>query len=130
MIVDSSVWVDYFNGRDTPQARRLTAALVAHETVALLDLVLAEVLQGFRDDGAFDRAREALTALPRPRLGTSTYIGAARLFRRLRRRGVTVRGTIDCIVAQACLELDAPLLARDSDFAAIARHSELRMVAC
>lgn len=129
MIVDSSVWVAYFNGQDTRHVRRLDEAILQHQPLGLIDVILTEVLQGFRDDQDFERARHVLGRLPRLALGLDTYIAAAGLFRKLRAKGITVRGTIDCIIAQACIDHDVELLAADVDFARIARHSALRLAA-
>jgi len=126
-LVDSSVWIGYFNGQETPEVRRLDRALSIHEDLAVLDLIITEVLQGFRAERDFATARAVLIRLPRPAPGVATYVRAARLFRRLRARGITVRGAIDCIVAQACIELRAELLSADADFRHIAAHSRLRL---
>ena len=95
ILVDSSVWIDYFNGRRCPETDRLDA-LLSSELVLVGDLVLTEVLQGFRQQRHFDAARRALGALPYADLaGRRVALAAAENYRRLRRRGVTVRKTID-----------------------------------
>ena len=127
IFVDSSVWIAYFNGTAEPHANRLDEALRAGESICIADVVLTEVLQGFRRDRDFELARKTLAGVDRLVLSYTTYVNAARLFRRLRARGVTPK-TVDCIVAQACIETGAPLLTMDSDFGAIARHSRLRLL--
>ena len=126
IVVDTTVWADWFNGDDSPAVDRLALALERHE-VGLIPPVLTEILQGFRADADFERARGLLTQLPVLALDLDGHVAAARLFRRLRARGVTVRGTIDCIIAQTCITAGAELLSTDRDFAAIARHSPLRL---
>jgi hypothetical protein len=126
IVVDTGVWADWFNGQPSPHAARLDAMLEV-EDVALTPLILTEVLQGFRTDGGFERARIVLTSLPILDLDVDGHVEAARLFRSMRRRGVTVRGTADCLIAQTCILADAPLLSGDRDFVAIARHSQLRL---
>jgi predicted nucleic acid-binding protein len=128
IFVDSSAWIAFFNGAKDPIADRLDEALHHDESLCIADLILTEVLQGFRRDRDFDLARRTLAAVDRLPLSYSTYVNAARLYRRLRTRGITPK-TIDCIVAQACLDSGASLLTRDRDFEVIARHSRLRLVA-
>jgi predicted nucleic acid-binding protein len=128
IVVDTTVWADWFNDADSPAVRRLDGAL-ERQDVGLVPAVLTEVLQGFRADGDFDRARGLLVQLPVLALDVEGHVAAARLFRRLRSRGVTVRGTIDCIIAQTCITAGVELLSTDQDFAAIARHTPLRLCA-
>ena len=116
IIVDSSVWIDHFNGRPTSQVRLLREALGVHE-IGIGDLILCEVLQGFRDDREFNIAREALLTLRVfPMVGSVLAEKAAGNFRALRRRGVTVRKTIDVIIATFVIEHGFRLLHGDRDF--------------
>lgn len=128
IVVDTTVWADWFNDADSPPVRRLDGAL-ERQDVGLVPAILTEVLQGFRADADFDRARGLLVQLPVLALDLEGHVAAARLFRRLRSRGVTVRGTIDCIIAQTCITAGVELLSTDQDFAAIARHTPLRLCA-
>lgn len=128
IVVDTTVWADWFNGRDSPAVARLDEAL-GRQDAGLVPVILTEVLQGFRADRDFERARALLVGLPVLALDVEGHASAARRFRRLRRQGVTVRGAIDCIVAQTCLEAGVELLTTDRDFDAIARHSGLRLCA-
>lgn len=127
IVVDSNTWADYFNGADRPHVDRLEQALEDEEDLAVLPIIVTEVLQGFRSERGFGIAEAVLTALPSVRPDMDCHVQAARLFRRLRSRGVTVRGAIDCLIAQTCLDLDALLLSPDRDFQQIARHSELNL---
>ena len=92
-------------------------------------MILTEVLQGFRTDGDFKRARALLVQLPILTLDVEGHVAAADLFRRLRSTGITVRRTIDCIIAQTCIAAGVELLSIDQDFVAIARHAALRLCA-
>ena len=122
ILVDSSVWIDYFNGTDTREASKLDALLGA-EPLAIGDLVLAEVLQGFGDDRDFDRAKELLTSLTLVELcGLDIAIEAARNYRALRARGVTVRKTIDTVIATRCIRDNHQLLFSDRDFDPFVEH--------
>jgi predicted nucleic acid-binding protein len=127
IIVDSNAWADFFNGAPTPHTDRLDALLRNQEDIAVLPIVITEVLQGFRTDAGFHKARRALAALPVIEPAVECHVRAAELFRRLRKRGVTVRGAVDCLIAQVCLDIDAELLSPDGDFQHIARHTALRL---
>jgi predicted nucleic acid-binding protein len=129
ILVDSSVWIDYFKGTATAQAARLDE-LLGNEPLVIGDLILTEVLQGFHDDRDFHRARRMLTALTVVELGGQDIaIQAARNFRTLRRKGVTVRKTIDTVIATRCIESGYELLHSDRDFDPFAKHLGLRVVA-
>jgi predicted nucleic acid-binding protein len=128
IVVDTTVWADWFNGADSREVDRLERALDGQEA-GLVPVILTEVLQGFRSDRDGERARVLLIQLPVLTLDTDGHVDAALLFRRLRRRGVTVRGAIDCIVAQTCITAGVELLSSDQDFVGIARHSSLRLCA-
>ena len=106
ILVDSSVWIDYFRGTVTPQTDRLDS-LLGNEPVAIGDLILAEVLQGFTSDRDFNKALRLMTALHVVELGGQDMaIQAARNFRTLRALGVTVRKTIDTLIATCAIEKD------------------------
>ena len=127
IIVDSNAWADFFNGASTPHTQRLDTALQDEEDLAVVPIIIAEVLQGFRTDSGFERARRVLVALPAIQPTVDCHVRAAGLFRSLRQKGVTVRGTVDCIIAQVCLDVGAELLSPDADFERIARHTRLRL---
>ena len=125
ILVDSSVWIDYFRGVDTAQVERLDAAL-GSEPVAIGDLMLAEVLQGFVSERDFNRALNLLGALDRIDIaGPEIAVQAARNFRVLRARGITVRKTIDTLIATRCIEDNLPLLYSDRDFDPFVEHLNL-----
>jgi predicted nucleic acid-binding protein len=126
IVVDTTVWADWFNGTASAAVDHLDTSLSRNEA-GLAPVILTEVLQGFRADRDFDRARAVLVALPILTLDTDGHIDAARLYRRLRAKGLTVRGAVDCIIAQTCIAAGVELLSTDQDFAAIARHTPLRL---
>jgi len=128
IVVDTTVWADWFNGTDSPQVDRLDQAL-DRQDAGLVPVILTEVLQGFRSEPGFERARALLVQLPALTLDIEGHASAARLFRRLRSKGVTVRGAIDCIIAQTCIAAGVELLSTDQDFIGIARHTSLRLCA-
>lgn len=126
ILVDSSVWIDYFRGSATPQVERLDA-LLGSEPIATGDLILAEVLQGFVSDRDFNTARKLMTSLVIVDLvGQNIAIQAARNFRALRSLGVTVRKTIDTLIATRCIVSGLPLLYSDRDFDPFVEHLGLR----
>jgi predicted nucleic acid-binding protein len=122
ILVDSSVWIDYFRGAANPQTGRLDA-LLGEEALAIGDLMLTEVLQGFTRDRDFQRALELLEALETVEVGgRDISIQAARNFRLLRARGVTVRKTIDTLIATRCIADGHALLYSDRDFDPFVEH--------
>lgn len=127
IIVDSNTWVDYFNGDSNPWVARLDHALMAEEEIAVIPVIVTEVLQGFRTGRGFERARLVLTRLPMIHPGLELHVDAARMFRMLRAKGVTVRGAVDCIIASTCIDVEADLLSPDADFFQIAHHTALRL---
>lgn len=128
ILVDTSVWIDYFKGTVTAQTDRLDG-LLGQEPVAIGDLILTEVLQGFASERDFNQARKMLTSLTVVELGGQEIaIQAAKNFRVLRRLGVTIRKTIDTVIATRCMESGYDLLHNDRDFDPFARHLGLRVV--
>ena len=128
ILVDSSVWIDYFNGAATPQADKLDG-LLGREPLAIGDLILTEVLQGFTDDRDFVKARRLLTSLTIVQIGgPEIAIVAAQNFRYLRKHGVTVRKTIDTMIATRCIGSGYDLLHSDRDFEPFVQHLGLRVV--
>jgi predicted nucleic acid-binding protein len=127
IVVDSNTWADFFNGTSSPYVQRLDTALEEEEDLAIVPVIITEVLQGFRTDGSFQRGRRVLVALPVIQPSVDCYVGAARMFRSLRKKGITVRGAIDCIIAQTCIDVGAELLSPDIDFQHISRHTPLRL---
>lgn len=127
-LIDSSVWVDYFNGVATPQCDLLDAAL-GREELCLGDLILCEVLQGFRQQTDFEQAREALLSFPVYSMGgVPLALQSAENYRNLRKRGITVRKTMDCLIATFAIMNDLWLLHKDRDFDPFEQHLGLKVV--
>lgn len=126
IVVDSSVWIDYFTGRDSPEVGLLDQ-LLGEELIATGDLMLVEVLQGFRTDRDYRQARSLLLSLTIVNMLDKTIaLKSAANFRALRRKGVTVRKTIDAIIATWCIENRLPLLHADKDFRPFHQHLGLK----
>ena len=126
ILVDSSVWIAFFNGINTPETDHLDQ-LLGLEPVALGDLILAEVLQGFRIDRDYKTAKQLLTSLTvYELLGSEMAVKSADKFRLLRRKGITIRKTTDVIIATFCIENNLQLLHADKDFEPFRKHLNLR----
>jgi predicted nucleic acid-binding protein len=126
-LVDSSVWIDYFRGVASPETDRLDG-LLGTEELMTGDLIVAEVLQGFSAESDFNVARQLMTT----RLSVVSLVGpdnaiqAARNYRNLRAKGVTIRKTIDTLIATYCIENAVPLLFSDRDFKPFVDYLGLR----
>jgi predicted nucleic acid-binding protein len=130
ILVDSSVWIDFFRNKPTAQAEWLDRHLGV-ESLVVGDLILAEVLQGFKDDRGFNQAKRLLGQLKQVEVaGFDVAIDAARNYRKLRKLGVTVRGTVDVFIATRCLVSGLRLLHDDRDFDAFETHLGLPVVNC
>ena len=128
VLVDTSVWVDYFNGLETPRTDRLDQ-LLGSGRLLTGDLILAELLQGFAKDADYRTARRLLLELPCAELvGRENALRAADYYRRLRKRGVTVRKTIDVLIGTYCIQHGHELLHADRDFDSMQRHLGLRVL--
>ena len=128
ILVDSSVWIDYFKGAITAQTGKLDS-LLGQEPLAIGDLILTEILEGLFGERDFNQAMKLLTSLIVVELGGQEIATqAAKNFRALRKRGVTVRKTIDTVIATRCIEDGYELLHNDRDFDAFAKYLGLRVV--
>jgi predicted nucleic acid-binding protein len=128
ILIDTSVWIDYFNGRATRETE-LLERLLGVERLLIGDLILTEVLQGFRSDTDFKRAHDHLEALEFcPMVGLEVAVAAANNYRSLRALGVTVRKTIDVLIATFCIIENHLLLHCDRDFDPFELHLGLRVV--
>jgi predicted nucleic acid-binding protein len=128
ILVDSSVWIDYFNGVDNPYTVKLDA-LLGVELIAIGDIILTEILQGFQNDKDFKTAKAVLLSLTVfDMLGQQNAIAAAENYRSLRKKGITIRKTIDCMIATFCIENGHQLLFCDKDFQPFVEHLGLGVV--
>lgn len=129
MLVDTSVWIDHFNGHDSPEALRLRKAITDNEPIVLCGIVLTEILLGLRSDAEAERIADLLDAFEfAPDLDRDDYRAAAAIYRCCRTEGHTIRSTIDCLIAQLCLRHGLALLTKDRDFRAIAAGHPLRLI--
>ncbi len=128
LVVDSTVWVDYFNGVKNQQTDYLYQ--IADKTPILIgDLILAEVLQGFRDDTDFETARRIFAKFLYVEMANPNLaVQSARNYRLMRRKGITVRKTIDSLIATYCIENEHDLLHNDIDFDGYEKHLGLSVI--
>lgn len=130
ILVDSSVWIDYFRGTVTPETNFLDRLLASGAPI-IGDLILTEVLQGFKDERDFNTARKLLTSFDLIDIGGKEIaLKAAKNYRALKGLGFTVRKTIDTLIATRCIEDGHMLLHSDRDFDAFAIHLGLRVPDC
>lgn len=121
-LIDTSVWIDYFNGNDTDETNQLDTLLYDGEA-AMGDLIFLEILQGFRDDQQYEAVRQQLAKLERYELfGDAMVLPCAQNYRTLRKLGITIRKTPDVIIATYCIENSVPLLFSDRDFRPFVQH--------
>ena len=128
LLVDTSVWVDYFNGVKNPQTDHLDENM-DRTPILVGDLILAEVLQGLRSVSDCEKVRRILGKFAQVNMvDTALAVQSARNFRLLRQKGITVRKTIDSLIAVYCIENDHQLLHNDSDFDGYEKHLGLQVV--
>jgi predicted nucleic acid-binding protein len=128
IVVDTSVWVDVLRGRRTRPARRCVELIERGDPVALTDVILTEVLQGLSSEDDARLVERHLRAFPVLRLeGLDDFALAASLYRTARRNGVTIRKTLDCLIAAPCVRTGAPILHADADFDRLASCTTLRV---
>ncbi len=128
IIVDTSVWIDFFNGKNSDQVHLLDKAL-GTETVAIGDLIALEILQGFKKDKDYNTTKELINSLTTyDMLGQNAVLSCADNYRKLRKKGITVRKIADVIIASFCVLHDFPLLFSDKDFQPFVKHLGLKEV--
>lgn len=128
ILVDTSVWIGFFNEFDSPAVRLLEDFIEAEEDICLSGLIVTEVLQGFRNEKDFELAKKHLLQFPIYILDNpQSCIKAAQIYRRCRQQGITIRKTADCIIAQTAIENKLILLHEDADFDRIASVCPLKV---
>ena len=129
ILVDTSAWIDFLSGVNSPQRWMLHRLLEEDQEISITGIILTEILQGIKGDKNFQITRDHLLELPfvEPK-GRVTYINAARIYRECRKKGKTIRSTVDCIIAAICLENGFSILHKDSDYAVIADCTGLKVI--
>ncbi len=129
ILVDTSVWIDFLNGRNTKSRRTLHALLEGdEEEICLSEIILMEILQGIRDDNQHAEIKDYLLAFPiLKNTPVQSYLHSSDIYRRCRKKGFTIRKPVDCLISAVALENNAILFHNDSDFEKIAKVTDLRL---
>jgi len=127
-LVDTTVWIDIFSGRKTAQVAMLESLIDKREDICLCGVILTEVLQGIRNDKEYKKTKSVLSDLIFFPMTYETFLLAANIYRTLRVKGVTIRNSVDCMIAAVCIENNVRLLHNDRDFDLIAQHFDLSFV--
>ena len=128
ILVDTTVWIDFFLGKPCSYVVFLEKAINDNENLCVNGVILSEILQGIRSEKDYKKTKahfESLIYLP---ILKTTYISAADIYRSLRKKGITIRNTIDCVIAANAMEHNIPLLHNDKDFDNIEKNSGLKTI--
>jgi len=128
VIVDTTAWVDFFGGKPSAEVQMLERFLTEGKDICICGVILTEVLQGIREDTDYAKTLTRFDALLFLDLDRRTFVKAAQLYRTLRRRGITIRKSVDCVIAAVAIEHNIPLLHTDRDFDPIEKFCGLRVV--
>lgn len=126
VLVDTTVWIDFFSAKPYQHVETLENLIVGREDICLCGIVLTEVLQGIREDSEFIRTRDLFTNLVFLPMEYSVFLRSAEIYRNLRRKGITIRKPVDCMIAAVAIAHDIPLLHNDRDFTPIEKHFGLK----
>jgi len=125
VLVDTSVWIDFFTGRRAAHVKKLEIMIADGEDICICGVVLTEILQGIRMDREYRKIKEHLDALIYLPVSRQTFITAADMYRKMRKKGITIRRPVDCIIGACAVEHDAGLLHNDRDFKHMEKHCGL-----
>ena len=128
ILVDTSVWIDFLAGRNLPHVDVLEQRILDNEDLALCGIILTEILQGIADDTTHRRVRGYLSPLIMLPMPETVFVRAADIYRKLRKKGITIRKSNDCIIAATALEHHCQLLHNDKDFSPVAEHFPLKII--
>jgi predicted nucleic acid-binding protein len=128
VLIDTTAWIDFFGGQSLPHVNALQKMIEDDEDLCICGVILTEVLQGIRSDADFRKTKDYLEFLILMPMRPTTFELSASLYRSLRKKGITIRKPIDCMIASVAIEHDLPLLHNDRDFDQIAKHSTLKLM--
>lgn len=129
VIFDTSVWIDFFNKKETQESILLEQYILADDEILMVPTILQEILQGIRDDKMYNQIKETLSFFPLLELPAyNAAVGAAELYRSLRKQGVTIRKSNDCLIAYYSIWFSTPIVHTDRDFDQIGKHSNLNVL--
>ncbi|MGH7902067.1 MAG: type II toxin-antitoxin system VapC family toxin [Thermodesulfobacteriota bacterium] len=124
-LVDTTVWIDLFADRHTPQVSLFESLIAKREDICLCGVILTEVLQGIKDEKEYSKTRSILLNLIYLPMEFNTFLLAADIYRSTRSKGITIRNSVDCMIAAVCIENDVPILHNDKDFDLIAKEFDM-----
>lgn len=128
VLIDTTIWIDFFAGRQLPHVAALERLIIHREDICICGIILAEVLQGIRQKSEFRKTKELFNAMIFLPMPYSVFLGAAEIYRTLRRKGITVRNSVDCMIASVAIANDIMLLHNDRDFIPIEKHLNLKVL--
>lgn len=126
VLVDTTVWIGFFSEHSHPNVKSLENLIINREDLCICEIILTEVLHGIRKDSEFEQTRDLLTNLLFLPMRYATFLRSTEIYRGLRRKGVTIKKSVDCIIASVGIENDIPLLHNDKDFIPIEKHFALK----
>jgi len=125
VLVDTTVWIDFFSACSLPHVETLEKLIVKREDICICGIILTEVLQGIRKDSEFRKTRDLFEKLIFLPMRHSTFLQSANIYRILRRKGITIRKSMDCMIASVAIENNVSLLHNDKDFKPIENYFKL-----
>jgi predicted nucleic acid-binding protein len=128
VLIDTTVWIDFFAGTQLPHVATLERLIKNREDICICGIILTEVLQGIREKSEFQKTKELFNAMIFLPMPYSVFLGAAEIYRALRRKGITIRNSVDCMIASVAIENDIQLLHNDRDFTPIEKYLGLRVL--
>jgi len=122
ILIDTTVWIDFFAGKDLPHVVALERLINNREDICICGIILTEVLQGIRKRREYQKTKELFNTMIYLPMPYSVFLRAAEIYRTLRRKGITIRNSVDCMIASVAMENDIMLLHNDRDFIPIEKH--------
>ena len=126
VLVDTSVWIDFFAGKPQTYVKTLEELIINREDLCICGIILTEVLQGIRNDSEFKKTKNLFDSLLLLPMQYSTFLRSAEIYRTLRKKGITIRKSVDCMIAAVALEHDIAILDHDKDFDPIEKHFNMK----
>lgn len=128
VMVDTTVWIDFFGGKSQPHVKLLETLINERDDICICGIILTEILQGIREDTAYKKTKRLLENLIFLPMHYSSFVLSAEIYRKLRRKGITIRKTMDCMIAAVAIENDIALVHNDRDFIPIEKHFGMKML--
>jgi hypothetical protein len=128
ILVDTTVWIDFFAARSLPHVAALETIIKRRENICICGIILTEVLQGIRQDTEFRKTRDLFNTLILLPMPYTVFLRSAEIYRKLRKKGITIRKPLDCMIASVAIENDIPILHNDKDFQPIEKRCGLKVL--